>query len=80
MKRSLNVKLNPKENLLRQIRQALGMTQTEFADAIKATQRSIVRWEKGYTKPLFTLPQVKALQKEMWKIGLDFSDLPDDFN
>jgi DNA-binding XRE family transcriptional regulator len=74
------VKLNPKENPLKQIRQELGMTQIEFAEAIKATQRSIVRWENGQTKPALTIPQIKALQRQMKRLGLDFSDIPDDFN
>jgi putative transcriptional regulator len=74
------VKLNPEENSLKQIREALGLTQIEFAKAIQATQRSIVRWENGQTKPMFSIAQIKALQREMRKLGLDFDDLPDDLN
>jgi DNA-binding XRE family transcriptional regulator len=77
---TVKVKLNFKENPLKQIRQELGMTQIEFANAIKATQRSIVRWENGQTKPAFTIAQIKAIQRQLKKLGLDFSDLPDDFN
>jgi len=71
------VKLDLKENPLKQIRQALGMTQIEFANAIRATQRSIVRWENNQTTPALTISQIKALEKQMTKIGLTFADLPD---
>jgi putative transcriptional regulator len=80
MEVSVKVKLNPKENPLKQIRQALGLTQCEFAKALGTYQKTIVRWEKGETKPMFTIAQIKALQREMDKIGLDFRDLPDDLN
>jgi DNA-binding XRE family transcriptional regulator len=75
---TLKVKLVNGENVLKQIRQALGMSQEEFAQAIGATQRSIVRWEKGHTSPLFSISQIKALKREMKKLGLDIEDLPDD--
>jgi putative transcriptional regulator len=73
------VKLNPKESILKQIRQELGMTQEEFAKSIKAHRVSVAKWETG-RQPSLTIPQIKALQREMRKIGLDFSDLPDDFS
>jgi DNA-binding transcriptional regulator YiaG len=65
---------------VKEIRQALGMTQEEFALAIKAHRVSVAKWETTRKHPSLTLPQIKALQREMWKIGLDFSDLPDEFN
>jgi DNA-binding XRE family transcriptional regulator len=80
MKPVVKVKLISGENALKQVREALGMTQMEFAKAIKATHRSIVRWENGQTKPQFSIPQIKALVNEMQKIGLDITDLPDDLN
>ncbi|MEG3437305.1 helix-turn-helix domain-containing protein [Pannus brasiliensis CCIBt3594] len=78
MKPVVKVKLIAGENALKQIREALGMTQMEFASAIKATHRSIVRWENGQTKPQFSIPQMKALVSEMEKVGLTLQDLPDD--
>lgn len=80
METSLNVNLNPKENLLKQIRQALDMTQEEFGRTIGVHQTSVARWETGRSKPTFTIAQIKALQKEMRKLNLDFDDLPDDIN
>jgi DNA-binding XRE family transcriptional regulator len=80
METSVKVKLNPEENLLKQIRQALEMTQEEFGRTIGVHQTSVARWETGRSKPTFTLAQIKALQREMRKLGLDFDDLPDDLN
>jgi len=73
------VKLDPQKNILKQIRQALGMTQEEFARAIKAHQVSVARWENSRS-PSLTIAQIKALEREMAKIGLSFADLPDDLN
>ncbi len=63
---------------LKQIREALGLTQAEFAKAIGTHQVCVARWERGKTKTSLTLRQVKALQQELAKLGLDFGDLPDE--
>lgn len=73
------VKIDPQKNILKQIRQALGMTQEEFARAIKAHQVSVARWETSRS-PSLNIAQIKALEREMAKIGLSFADLPDDLN
>lgn len=73
------VKLDSEKNILKQIRQALGMTQGEFARAIKANRVSVARWETSRS-PSLNLAQIKALEREMAKIGLSFADLPDDLN
>lgn len=73
-------KINCRENVLKQVRIALGMTQKEFAIAIGIAERSMTRYENGYREPVFTLSQIKALQLHLWKLGLDFQDLPDDWN
>jgi putative transcriptional regulator len=75
----VKVKLVEGKNALKQIRESLGMTQEKFADSIGVNRKSIVRWENGRTKPMFSVPQMKALQKAMREIGLDVTDLPDDF-
>lgn len=74
------VKIDPQKNILKQIRQALGMTQEEFARAIKAHQVSVARWETSRSRPSLNIAQIKALEREMAKIGLSFADLPDDLN
>lgn len=81
MKLVVKVKLDSKENILKQIRQALGISQEEFAKRLGVNRSSVARWETGYTKDAsFTLRQIKALEKEIGKIGLSFADLPDDLN
>lgn len=73
-------KLKDDGNALRQIRKALGITQEDFALILGANRNSIIRWENGQTVPMFTLPQIKALQKQLRKLELDFEDIPDDWN
>lgn len=79
METSVKFKLTCGENPLKQIRQALGLTQCEFAKSLGTYQKTIVRWEKGQTTPLLSLKQIKALEREMGKLGLRFQDLPDEF-
>lgn len=73
-------KLREDENVLKQVREALELTQEEFALILGAGRRSIIRWEKGQTVPMLTLPQIKALQQQLRKLELDFEDIPDDWN
>lgn len=79
MRTITKVKLISGENALKQVREALGMSQRKFAKTIGVNHTTIFRWENGQTKPMFSVAQVKALQKAMKEIGLDFTDLPDDF-
>ena len=78
METVVKVKLIVGENALKQIREALGMSQRRFAKTIGVNHMTIFRWENGQTKPMFSVAQVKALQKAMKEIGLDVTDLPDD--
>jgi DNA-binding XRE family transcriptional regulator len=73
-------KLQSSENVLKQVRLALDMTQKEFAIAIGIAERSMTRYENGLREPVFTLAQIKALQLQLLKLGLDFQDLPDNWN
>lgn len=71
---------NNRINVLKQIREALGYTQREFVVHTGISLRSIVRYELGQREPVFSLPQIKKLQRLLFKLGLDFQDLPDDWN
>jgi transcriptional regulator with XRE-family HTH domain len=42
----------PMRRILRSVRQALGMSQTELADAIGSSRRTIIRRERGYSAPV----------------------------
>lgn len=65
-------------SILRQIRKELGLKQEEFADRIGVSRRSVIRWENGDFRPTLTIPQIKALEKELSKLKKSFNDLPDD--
>ena len=48
---------------IRHIRQRLGMSQAEFAEAIGITQGAVSQWEQGRTNPAFS--KVCAIAKLM---------------
>jgi transcriptional regulator with XRE-family HTH domain len=80
VRKSTKLKLNSQENVLKQLRKALGYTQREFAFALNTTHRTLVRYELGQRDPVLSLSQIKKLQLLLFKLGLDFQDLPDDWN
>lgn len=67
------------ESPLKQIREALGLSQEAFAREIGTALVTVGRWERGQTPPTFTLPQIKALRRLIRPLGLDIDDLPDHF-
>jgi transcriptional regulator with XRE-family HTH domain len=62
---------------LETIRQILGMTQEEFANAIGISSRSVGRYENGIREPVFTIAQMKRFIKLLEKAEIDFRELPD---
>jgi len=62
---------------LKVIRERLGYTQLEFAKKIGVTSVTISRWERGVAPALLTIPQVKALSRELRTLGLTIDNLPD---
>lgn len=66
------------ESVLKAIREALGYTRRELADRLDTTETTIYRWESGRSPATFTVPQMKALSRELKAIRLDIEDLPDD--
>ncbi|NET38086.1 MAG: helix-turn-helix transcriptional regulator [Cyanothece sp. SIO1E1] len=71
-------RLQPGESPLKAIREALGYSQQEFATIIGVAIATISRWENGHTPATFTVPQMKALSRELRKIGMTVDNLPDD--
>lgn len=63
-------------SLLRQIREALKLSQKELAEKIGVTRNTISRWEVAERTTTLTLDQVIELDKLLAEIGLRFSDLP----
>jgi helix-turn-helix protein len=41
----------PRPAFISNVRQALGMTQTEFGDAVGVDKMTVFRWERGTTRP-----------------------------
>jgi DNA-binding XRE family transcriptional regulator len=64
------------ESPLKQMRQRVGLTQAELARRIGVSDRAVRAWEKGEYPPMLTIPQIRALCKEL---QISFEDLPDDF-
>jgi DNA-binding XRE family transcriptional regulator len=63
------------ESPLKQLRQRKGLTQAELARRIGVTDRAVRAWEKGEYPPTLTIPQLRALCREL---GVTFEELPDD--
>lgn len=66
------------ESALKTIREALGLSQQEFATLIGVSITSVSRWERGKTPATFTISQMRAFLKAVEPLGLDINTLPDD--
>jgi transcriptional regulator with XRE-family HTH domain len=64
------------ESPLKQLRDKLGLTQEELSRRCGIPLRTYVRWETGEAMPRPTIPQVKALCREL---QISIEDLPDEF-
>ncbi|MEO1300163.1 MAG: helix-turn-helix transcriptional regulator [Cyanobacteria bacterium J06636_16] len=64
------------ESPLKQMRQRVGLTQAELARRIGVSDRAVRAWEKGEYSPTLTIPQIRALCKEL---QIKFEELPDEF-
>lgn len=64
------------ESALKQLRDRLGLTQEELSRRCGIPLRTYVRWETGEATPRPTIPQVKALCREL---GVAIDKLPDNF-
>lgn len=53
------------------------MSQQEFAVSIGVSVTTVARWERGERNPMFTIAQIKALDRLIRKVGLKLKDLPD---
>ncbi len=63
------------ESPLRRLRRQVGLTQAELARRIGVSDRAVRGWEKGEYPPMLTIPQLRALCREL---GVAFDELPDD--
>lgn len=59
-------------SLIRQTRQRLGLTQTQFAAKLGVSFLSVNRWENGHHQPLpIALKQIEVLLQQMGSEGQD---------
>jgi putative transcriptional regulator len=61
---------------MRELREELGMTQLEFANALGITTTTVSRAEQGHREPVFTIAQFKKLCEIS---GKQASELPNYF-
>lgn len=72
---------NPNVPTLKQVRERLGMTQEQFADALDLSRSTVIRYEAGkHQKLQLSLSQVKKLVEIMRQAGLPIDELPDDID
>jgi transcriptional regulator with XRE-family HTH domain len=70
---------NPNVPTLKQVRERLGMTQEEFANALGLSRNTIGRYESGKHQRLqLSMGQVRKLVDLMEQAGLPIKELPED--
>ncbi|AFZ19765.1 putative transcriptional regulator [Allocoleopsis franciscana PCC 7113] len=70
---------NPNVPTLKQVRDRLGMTQEQFAQAVGISRRTVIDYESGKHQRLqLSLTQVRKLVELMEQAGLPIKELPDD--
>ena len=62
------------ESPLKRLRLKMGLTQAELARRIGVSDRAVRAWEKGEYPPMLSIPQVRALCREL---HVTFDELPD---
>ncbi len=74
-----NPNFNPNVPTLKQVRERLGMTQEEFAQAVGLSRNTIGRYERGEHQRLtLSVAQIKRLVELMEQAGISIKDIPDD--
>lgn len=64
------------ESPLKRLREAAGLSQQELATRIGVGITTISRWERGVSPATMTVPQMRALCREL---GISFDEVPDNF-
>jgi transcriptional regulator with XRE-family HTH domain len=65
------------ESHLKKLREELEMSQEDLARSLGVSSQTISRWELGKNVLMFTVKQMKALEKLLASIGRSICDLPD---
>jgi transcriptional regulator with XRE-family HTH domain len=61
---------------LKRLREEAGFSQEELARRIGVSVTTISRWERGVSPAMLSVPQMKALCREL---GKSIEELPDEF-
>ena len=61
---------------LKAIREALGLTQQEFAEKLGVVVSTVHRWETGKSEMTLDLEQIQKFDKMLQEIGLTFHTIP----
>jgi DNA-binding XRE family transcriptional regulator len=69
-------KPNQESNFVK-LRQSVGVTQKQVAEALKVTEQTVSNWENGRAIPKLTIAQIKTLCS---LLGKSLEDIPDDFS
>jgi DNA-binding XRE family transcriptional regulator len=70
---------NPNVPTLKQVRDRLGMTQEQFANALGLSRNTIGDYERGKHRKLqLSMAQMKKLFELMEQAGLSIKELPED--
>ena len=70
---------NPNVPTLKQVRERLGMTQEQLAQATGISRRTIIDYENGkHQKLQLSMGQIKKIVELMEEAGFSINDLPDD--
>lgn len=65
------------ESALKVIREALDMSQQEFASYIGVSTTSVSRWERGTSEMSLTLKQLSKFTELLRRLGMSLDNLPD---
>ncbi|NJR67147.1 MAG: helix-turn-helix transcriptional regulator [Leptolyngbyaceae cyanobacterium CRU_2_3] len=76
MPKSEPLNLEDAESPLKKLREGAGLSQQELASRIGVGVTTISRWERGASPAMMTIPQIRALCREL---GVTFDELPDEF-
>lgn len=63
---------------LKAIREALGLTQQEFAESIGVAVSTVHRWETGKSEMTLNVEQMQKFDRLLRGIGMDLQNLPNE--
>jgi transcriptional regulator with XRE-family HTH domain len=65
--------------ILRQILKSLDLSYVQFAQKMNMSISTLEHYRSGYSKPRFSISQIKAMLLILDEAGVNIHDLPDDW-